>query len=200
MTGALEERYDFADALAVGTYLNVFVRNCDRVAMANLAQMVNAIAPVVTSPQAAVAQPIYYPVLLHARAALDAAVDVHVTGPVVDGPADEPRGRWPHRIADLGPFTLVDAAATASRRPGQAGPHAGEPEPGARARRHRAPRHVLRRAADITTVTAETSKAARALPDVAGAPWSEGSEKPGRPLSLTLPPQSFTLIEVATTS
>ena len=45
MTGALEERYTFADALAVGTYLNIFVRNCDWVRMANLAQMVNAIAP-----------------------------------------------------------------------------------------------------------------------------------------------------------
>ena len=49
MTGALEERYTFADALAVGTYLNIFVRNCDWVRMANLAQMVNAIAPIVTS-------------------------------------------------------------------------------------------------------------------------------------------------------
>ncbi len=31
-------------------------------------------------------QPIYYPVLLHAQAALDVAVDVHVDGPTVDGP------------------------------------------------------------------------------------------------------------------
>ncbi len=201
MTGALEERYDFADALAVGTYLNVFVRNCDRVAMANLAQMVNAIAPVVTSPHAAVAQPIYYPVLLHARAALDAAVDVHVTGPVVDGPADEPRGRWPHRIADLGPFTLVDAAATACAGRGRLAltlvNRSLEPEPADIVLRDMS----FSCAADITTVTAETSQAARALPDVAGATLSEGSEKPaGSLLSLTLPPQSFTLIEVATTS
>ena len=87
--------------------------------MANLAQMVNAIAPIVTSPETAVTQPIYYPVLLHAKAALDVAVDVHVDGPTVDSPAGEPRGRWPHRVADLGPFTLVDAAATASAEPGR---------------------------------------------------------------------------------
>src|SRR6185437_14044914 len=87
-------------------------RNAGWVKMANLAQMVNAIAPIVTSPESAAVQPIYYPVLLHARAALDLAVDVHVDGPTVAGPAGEPGGRWAHRVADLGPFTLVDAAAT----------------------------------------------------------------------------------------
>ena len=51
MTGALEERYTFADALAVGTYLNIFTRNCDWVQMANLAQMVNAIAPSSPAPR-----------------------------------------------------------------------------------------------------------------------------------------------------
>ncbi|HEX4256015.1 MAG TPA: alpha-L-arabinofuranosidase C-terminal domain-containing protein, partial [Streptosporangiaceae bacterium] len=62
--GTLEERYTFPDALAVGTYLNIFTRNCDWVRMANLAQMVNAIAPIVTTPETAVTQTIYYPVLL----------------------------------------------------------------------------------------------------------------------------------------
>ena len=57
MTGALEERYVFADALAVGTYLNIFVRHCAWVKMANMAQMVNAIAPIVTTPDKAVVQP-----------------------------------------------------------------------------------------------------------------------------------------------
>ena len=83
MTAALEERYTLADALAVATYLNIFIRNCAWVRMANLAQMVNAIAPIVTTPDGAVVQPIYYPLLLHARAALDLAVDVHVNGATV---------------------------------------------------------------------------------------------------------------------
>ena len=76
--------------------------------------MVNAIAPVVTTPAALALQPIYYPVLLHAAAALDIAADVHVTGPAVSPPGLDRSGRWPHRIADLGPFSLVDAAATVS--------------------------------------------------------------------------------------
>jgi alpha-N-arabinofuranosidase len=199
--GTLEERYNFSDALAVGTYLNIFVRNCARVRMANLAQMVNAIAPIVTSPQVAVTQPIYYPVLLHARAALDVAVDAYVSGPTVDGPAPEPGGRWPHRVADLGPFTLVDAAATASTDRGRLAltlvNRSLEPE---------AAQIVLRDlefdgAAEITIVTAERGRDARLLSDVEGASVAEESAKPtGSLLSLTLPPQSFVVIEAATTS
>lgn len=111
MSGALEERFVHADALAVGLYLNIFVRNCAWVAMANMAQMVNAIAPIVTTPETAVVQPIYYPFLLHAQGHLDTAVDAMVAGPCVDGPA-QVAGRWPYPIADLGPFPLIDAAAT----------------------------------------------------------------------------------------
>jgi alpha-N-arabinofuranosidase len=117
MTVDLAERYTHADALAVATYLNIFVRNCSRVRMANLAQMVNAIAPIVATPDGAAVQPIYYPFLLHARAALDVAVDTHVDGELVPPDASRFRpeaSRWPHRIADLGPFTLVDAAARAA--------------------------------------------------------------------------------------
>ena len=101
--GTLEERYSFTDALAVATYLNIFVRNCQWVAMANLAQMVNAIAPVVTTEKGAVVQPIYYPFLLHSEAALDVSIDVHVTSPDVEAPPTPPGDRWRHRIADLGP-------------------------------------------------------------------------------------------------
>ena len=101
-----------ADALAVATYLNIFVRNCSWVQMANLAQMVNAIAPVVTTPEVAVVQPIYYPLLMHSQAALDLAVDVHVDGPTVAAPDPPPVGRWAHRLGDLGPFDIVDASAT----------------------------------------------------------------------------------------
>ena len=110
--GTLEERYSMADALAVATYLNIFVRNCSWVQMANLAQMVNAIAPVVTTPETAVVQPIYYPLLMHSQAALDLAVDVHVDGPTVAAPDPPPVGRWAHRLGDLGPFDIVDASAT----------------------------------------------------------------------------------------
>ncbi len=111
----LEERYSFADALAVGTYLNIFVRNCAWVRMANLAQLVNAIAPIVTTPERAVVQPIYYPFLLHSEGHLDLAVDAYVRGETVDAPTEH-LTRWPHHVADLGPFQIVDAASTVDER------------------------------------------------------------------------------------
>jgi alpha-N-arabinofuranosidase len=199
MTGSLEERYTFADALAVGTYLNIFIRNCDWVRMANLAQMVNAIAPIVTTPETAVAQPIYYPVLLHAQAALDTAVDVHVNGPVVS-PELATSGRWPHRVSDLAPFTLIDAAATVSANRSRVAltlvnRNPDEPE---------TVEVILRDlsfdgSAEIRTVTA--GRDARVLPDVETAHVAEGSEPTkGATVTVALPPQSFTVIEAATTS
>src|SRR6202000_1122045 len=49
--GRREASYNLADRPAVPTYLNIFVRRSRTVRMANLAQLVNVIAPVVTSPQ-----------------------------------------------------------------------------------------------------------------------------------------------------
>lgn len=114
MSGGLEERYVFSDALAVGTFLNIFIRNCRWVAMANLAQMVNAIAPVVTTAQGCLAQPIYFPFLLSSQGHLDVAVDTFVEGATIGPPQDQP-SRWPYRVDDLGPFTLVDTTATVDR-------------------------------------------------------------------------------------
>jgi len=199
--GALEERYTFPDALAVATYLNIFVRNCDWVWMANLAQLVNVIAPVVTTPGTAAAQPIYYPVLLHAQAALDSAVEVHVDGPAISPPGPG-HSRWPHRVADLGPFRMVDAAATVSsgrrrltltlvnRNPDQ-------PETTQIVLRD----HSFDGAAKIRTLTAGREPGARPLPGVEGVHLSEGSETPrAHTVTLTLPAQSFTIVEAATTS
>jgi alpha-N-arabinofuranosidase len=194
--GTLEERYDMSDALAVGTYLNVFVRNCAWVRMANLAQLVNAIAPVVTTPDAAAVQPIYYPLLLHAAAALDEAVDVHVDGGRVEEPGTLDDTRWPHRIADLGPFDLVDAAATVDT---------------ARSRlavtlvnRGREAERVeialidrtFAGEATLRVVTGDDGSAPRTLPDVEPARLDEATESPaGSALVLDLPASSFAVVE-----
>jgi len=194
--GALEERYTFADALAVATYLNVFVRNCAWVRMANLAQLVNAIAPIVTTPDAAVTQPIYHPLLLHAQAALDAAVDVHVSGPRVEPLNGEHRSRWPHRVADLGPFDLVDAAATASTDRlavtlVNRGPDA--PETAELVLRD----HVFTGDATVRTLVAEPDATARELPGIEPVRRRTATHTPGRgELTLTLPAASFTVVEV----
>jgi alpha-N-arabinofuranosidase len=204
MAGDLAERYTHPDALAVATYLNIFIRHSGWVKMANLAQMVNAIAPIVATPETAVVQPVYYPVLLHARAALDVAVDVRVEGETVRPELPPGASRWPYHVADLGPFTLIDAAASVNAA-------------GVNNRQiavtlvNRAPssesaRIVLRDfafdgAAAITTVTAGGAAEPRTLPDVATAHLEEGVEYPvGGAVELTLPPRSFAVVEAPITA
>ncbi len=77
-TEGLEERYHLGDALAVATYLHAFVRHADIVKMANLAQLVNVIAPIVTSPDGLLLQSIYHPLRLFAEHLGETAVDIAV--------------------------------------------------------------------------------------------------------------------------
>jgi alpha-N-arabinofuranosidase len=193
----LEERYDISDALAVGTYLNIFVRNCAWVRMANLAQLVNAIAPIVTTPERAAVQPIYYPFLLHAGAALDEAVDLWVDGPHVEQPGGLDDSRWPHRIDDLGPFDLVDAAATVdSARTRLAVTLVNRSEAEERVELVVRDR-PLAGEARIRVVTGETDTAGREIADVETAKLEETTERTaGSALALAMPARSFACVEV----
>jgi alpha-N-arabinofuranosidase len=183
MTVDLAERYTHSDALAVATYLNIFLRNASRVRMANLAQMVNAIAPIIATPEGATVQPIYYPFLLHARAALDVAADVHVDGDTVSPDLPAGASRWPHQIADLGPFTLLDAAASVTGHMDRVAVTLVNRSPSAEAARIVLRDFSFDGPATVTTMTAQT-------------PVAEGTETPtGGTLALTLPPQSFTVVE-----
>jgi alpha-N-arabinofuranosidase len=110
----IEERYDLTDALAIAGYLNGFIRHCRTVLVANFAQLVNAIAPIVTSPRGLFLQTIYHPLRLYAEHTRDVALDVRVESETYDLPPrqeTEAFGRV-HHVADLGPFPLLDAAAT----------------------------------------------------------------------------------------
>jgi len=66
-TRALEELYNLEDALVIAGFLNSFVRNADIVKMANMAQLVNVIAPIFTSETDMFLQTIYYPLQLFAK-------------------------------------------------------------------------------------------------------------------------------------
>src|SRR5262249_23960754 len=110
----VEEQFDLSDALAVGTYLNGFIRQCRIVKLANLAQLVNAIGAVFTSTQGLFRQTIYHPLRLYPEHSRVTALEVYVDGPVddvADGGEDGVRGRV-HDGADLGPFQLLDVTAT----------------------------------------------------------------------------------------
>ncbi len=106
---ALEERYTLSDALAVSTYLNGFIRHCDTVKLANLAQMVNVIAPIFTSPEGLFLQTIYHPLRIFAEHSLSLALDAHVECETREV-ADQPGAM--KMVSDLGPFKLLDVSAT----------------------------------------------------------------------------------------
>lgn len=108
----LEERYDLSDALAVAAYLNIFVRQADVVKVANLAQMVNVIAPIFTSPEGLYLQTIFHPLQLLAEHTQDNALAVWVESPTVTLPHQPAGSDQPSRVAKLGAFDVLDVAAT----------------------------------------------------------------------------------------
>jgi alpha-N-arabinofuranosidase len=77
-TRALEEHYNLEDALVIAGFLNAFVRNADIVKMANMAQLVNVIAPIFTSETDMFIQTIYYPLHLFANNVYGTSLDVFV--------------------------------------------------------------------------------------------------------------------------
>ena len=109
---ALEERYTLSDALAVATYLNIFVRNCNIVKIANLAQLVNVIAPIFTSKEGLFLQTIYHPLRLFGEHLQEIALDVFVDGETYNLTSEKESSTWPHRVSDLGPFQMLDVSAT----------------------------------------------------------------------------------------
>ncbi|MEI8224404.1 MAG: alpha-L-arabinofuranosidase C-terminal domain-containing protein [Bacteroidota bacterium] len=75
---ALEEPYNLEDALVIAGFLNVFVRNADIVKMANMAQLVNVIAPIWAEKEGIYKQTIYYPLSLFANNVKGTSLDVFV--------------------------------------------------------------------------------------------------------------------------
>jgi alpha-L-arabinofuranosidase len=76
----LEEKYNLEDALMVGMQLNAFIRHAASVKMANLAQIVNVIAPIFTNPDGLFLQTIFYPFELYSQTAGSESVDVFWQG------------------------------------------------------------------------------------------------------------------------
>ncbi|KAH8778760.1 glycoside hydrolase superfamily [Diaporthe sp. PMI_573] len=73
-----EEKYNLSDALAVAIWLNVFIRQSKYIGMANIAQSVNVISPLMTSKDGIVKQTIWWPLLLFSRYMRGWTVAAHV--------------------------------------------------------------------------------------------------------------------------
>lgn len=94
----LEDTYNFEDALLVGGMLITLLRNADRVKIACLAQLVNVIAPIMTSERCCWAQTIYWPFLYGSQYGRGIALR-----PVINAPR--------YSSTDFDDVPLVDAAA-----------------------------------------------------------------------------------------
>lgn len=81
---ALEEHYNLEDALVIAGFMNVIIRNADVVKIANMAQLVNVIAPIFTSENDMFKQTIYYPLELFANNAFGTSLDVFVDSETYD--------------------------------------------------------------------------------------------------------------------
>ncbi len=76
----LEERYNLEDALVVAMHFNAFIRHARTVKMANIAQIVNVIAPIFTNADGLFLQTIFHPFELYRRTCGNIALDAFWTG------------------------------------------------------------------------------------------------------------------------
>ncbi|SEP74601.1 arabinosylfuranosidase ArfA [Microlunatus flavus] len=83
----IEDVYTVTDAVVVGTFLNSLLRHGDRVTIANQAQLVNIIAPILTEPGgAAWRQSIFWPFARTSALAQGEILRLHVDSEVMDTP------------------------------------------------------------------------------------------------------------------
>jgi alpha-N-arabinofuranosidase len=84
----IEEEYNLEDALVVAGFLNSFIRHADVVKIANLAQIVNVIAPIHTRGDELLLHTIYYPFVMYAARRDGVALQPVVKGPVYTSRSD----------------------------------------------------------------------------------------------------------------
>jgi alpha-N-arabinofuranosidase len=103
----IEEVYNLEDALVVAQWLNVFLRKSDVLKIACIAQIVNIIAPILTTREALLKQSSYYPLMLFSKLAKGVALDVSVRAPL-------------YHTAQFGDMPLLDVSAAHDAADGSA--------------------------------------------------------------------------------
>jgi len=182
----IEEVYNLEDALVVAQWLNVFLRRCDVLKIACLAQLVNVIAPILTRPDGILRQSIFYPFALFSRYASGDSLDLLVQAPT-------------YATRMFGEQPLIDAAASYDAGQGKGAifiVHRGRTEPLTLDLewQGRAPHRV----ASIYQVSGSDPKAANTFdtPDVIGIRTLPGVPVADRRSRLQVPPLSLTVAVV----
>jgi alpha-N-arabinofuranosidase len=94
----IEEVYNLEDALIAAGFLNSFIRHADVLKIANIAQIANVIAPILTRGDELLIQSIFYPFEMVAKRRDGVALRARVQGPEYDGKTN-------------GRVTFIDASA-----------------------------------------------------------------------------------------
>jgi len=182
----IEEVYNLEDALVVAQWLNVFLRRCDVLKMACLAQLVNVIAPILTRPDGILRQSIFYPFALFSRYASGDSLDLLVQAPT-------------YATRMFGEQPLIDAAASYDAGQGKGAifiVHRGRTEPLTLDLewQGRAPYRV----ASIYQVSGDDPKAANTFdaPNVIGSRTLPGAPVVDGRFRLQVPPLSLTVAVV----
>lgn len=103
-----EEQYTLSDALAVAVWLNVFVRQSQYIGMANIAQSVNVISPLMTTKNGLYKQTTWWPLLLFCKYMRGWTIATHVSCGSYEG-TTEPQ--WMRAAVDT---PWLDVSATLS--------------------------------------------------------------------------------------
>ncbi|KAK4508499.1 hypothetical protein PRZ48_002238 [Zasmidium cellare] len=101
-----EERYTLSDALSVAIWLNVFIRQSKYVGMANIAQSVNVISPLMTSKEGVLKQTTWWPLLLFSKYMRGWTIATHVSCESYEG---ETEPKWLRAATDT---PWLDVSAT----------------------------------------------------------------------------------------
>jgi alpha-L-arabinofuranosidase len=101
-----EEAYTLSDALAVAAWLNVFIRQAEHIGMANIAQSVNVISPLMTTRDGIEKQPTWWPLLLFSKYMRGQNLAVNVRSGEYEGPT---RPEWIRGTVET-PWLDVSAA------------------------------------------------------------------------------------------
>ena len=83
----IEEEYNLEDALVVAGFFNSFIRHADVLKIANIAQIVNVIAPMLTRGDELLLQTIYYPFVMYSQRRAGISLQPVVEGPGYESPS-----------------------------------------------------------------------------------------------------------------
>jgi alpha-N-arabinofuranosidase len=83
----IEEEYNLEDALVVAGFLNSFIRHADVLKIANIAQIVNVIAPILTRGDELLLQTIYHPFVMYSQRREGVSLQPVVKGPGYESPS-----------------------------------------------------------------------------------------------------------------